>query len=112
MNIEKNPNTFFFRRCPGIGSSGRNRNTPTNANETKDAQKRGLPTTSLTEVNRIREIGIRKSSGGRIPALRRLETMNIDSQESKITSATSSINANSRLSSPYLKNEWSIHGTE
>jgi hypothetical protein len=112
MNNEKNPKLFFFRCCLGIGSSGRNRNAPTAANETKESQKSALPTTSLTEVNRIIEIGIRKSRGGRIPALRRLETMNIDSQESKITSATSSINENSRLSSSHLKDEWSIHGTE
>ena len=56
MNNEKNPNLFFFRLCPGIGSSGKNRNAPTNANAAKDSQKSAFPTSSLTELNRIREI--------------------------------------------------------
>ena len=90
MNNEKNPNLFFFRLCPGIGSSGKNRNAPTNAKAAKDSQKSAFPTSSLTELNRIREIGIKKRRGGRRPALRRLETVDINSQESKIKCATPS----------------------
>jgi|SRR5438094_9630569 len=70
MNNEKNPNLFFFRLCPGIGSSGKNRNAPTNAKAAKDSQKSAFPTSSLTELNRIREIGIKKSRGGKKTSLK------------------------------------------
>src|SRR6266704_287685 len=53
--------------------SQRNTNIPTKAKPTKPAQKKGLPTSPLTELNKIRNIGTANSTTGRMPAFNRFD---------------------------------------